>query len=114
MDETWASQVSQPAGAVLIVIEGLVMYLSEPDVSQKYFVFRNKDGGKTLAKQIGWYVFAFCVITCIVNSINYIWVAVEGLLLPDFIYNIGATVLNGGVSMVGFFFVNKIIFLVSD
>ena len=46
----------------------------------------------------------------IVNSINCIWVAVVGLLVPDFIYNIGTTVLNGGISMVIFFFVNKIIF----
>ena len=45
----------------------------------------------------------------IVNSINCIWVAVAGLLVPDFIYNIGTTVLNGGISMVSFF-VNKIIF----
>uniref|UniRef100_UPI003FEEF915 hypothetical protein n=1 Tax=Faecalibacterium prausnitzii TaxID=853 RepID=UPI003FEEF915 len=45
----------------------------------------------------------------IVNSINCIWVAVAGLLVPDFIYNIGTTVLNGGISMV-IFFVNKIIF----
>ena len=81
---------------------------------QKYFVFQNKEGGRTLAKQIGWYILAFCVITCIVNSINCIWVAVAGLFVPDFIYNIGTTVLNGGVSMVVFFFVNKIIFPVSD
>ena len=46
----------------------------------------------------------------IVNSINCIWVAVAGLLVPDFIYNIGTTVLNGVISMVIFFFVNKIIF----
>ena len=31
-------------------------------------------------------------------------------LVPDFIYNIGTTVLNGGISMVVFFFVNKKIF----
>ena len=36
--------------------------------------------------------------------------AVAGLLVPDFIYNIGTVVLNGGISMVIFFFVNKIIF----
>ena len=71
------------------------------------FVFRSKG---SLAKQIGWYLLAFCLITCIVNSINCIWVAVAGLLVPDFIYNIGTTVLNGGISMVIFFFVNKIIF----
>lgn len=53
-------------------------------------------------------VVAFCLITCIVNSINCVWVAVAGLLVPDFIYNIGTTVLNGGISIVIFFFVNKI------
>ena len=74
---------------------------------QRNFVFRSKGN---LGKQIAWYVLAFCVITCIVNSINCVWVAVAGLLVPDFIYNIGTTVLNGGVSMVIFFFVNKIIF----
>ena len=44
------------------------------------------------------------------NIVNCIWVAVAGLLVPDFIYNIGTTVLNGGISMVIFFFGNKIIF----
>ena len=74
---------------------------------QRNFVFRSKGN---LAKQIAWYVVAFCLITCIVNSINCVWVAVAGLLVPDFIYNIGTTILNGGISMVIFFFVNKIIF----
>ncbi len=74
---------------------------------QRNFVFRSSGN---LAKQIGWYVFAFLIITCIVNSINCIWVAVAGMFVPDFVYNIGTTVLNGGVSMVIFFFVNKIIF----
>ncbi|MGN0645098.1 hypothetical protein [Gemmiger sp.] len=73
-------------------------------------MFRNKEGSKTLAKQIGWYILAFCLITCIVNPINCIWVAVAGLLVPDFIYNIGTNVPNGGVAMLVFFFVNKIIF----
>ena len=67
---------------------------------QRSLVFRSKGN---LAKQIGWYLLAFCLITCIVNSINCIWVAVAGLLVPDFIYNIGTTVLNGGISMVIFF-----------
>ena len=60
---------------------------------QRNFVFRSK--GK-LGPQIAWYLLAFCVITCIVNSINCIWVAVAGIFVPDFIYNIGTTVLNGG------------------
>lgn len=77
---------------------------------QKLVVFQNREKGAALARQIAWYIVAFCLITCIVNSINCIWVAVAGLLVPDFIYNIGTTVLNGGISMVIFFFVNKIIF----
>lgn len=34
MDGTWASQVAQPKGTVLVVIEGLAMYLSVQDVRQ--------------------------------------------------------------------------------
>ncbi|MCR5272099.1 MAG: hypothetical protein K6E13_03845 [Lachnospiraceae bacterium] len=74
---------------------------------QKLFVFRSH--GNT-GKQICWYVVAFVFITCIVNSINCIWVAVAGLLVPAWLYNIGTTLLNGGISMLVFFFVNKIIF----
>ena len=36
--------------------------------------------------------------------------AVAGSLVPGWVYNIGTTVLNGGVSMVVFFIVNKIVF----
>lgn len=38
------------------------------------------------------------------------WCWRRWLVVPDFIYNIGTTVLNGGISMIIFFFVNKIIF----
>ena len=74
---------------------------------QRSFVFRSK--GK-IWYQAFWYLIAFCIVTCIVNSINCIWVAVAGMFVPEWLYNIGTTVLNGGVSMVVFFFVNKIIF----
>ena len=74
---------------------------------QRSLVFRSK--GK-IGPQIAWYVSAFILITCIVNSINCVWVAVAGQLVPDFIYNIGTVILNGGVSMLIFFFVNKKIF----
>ena len=74
---------------------------------QRNFVFRSKGN---IWYQALWYLIAFCIITCIVNSVNCVWVAVAGLFVPDFIYNIGTTVLNGGISMVIFFFVNKIIF----
>ena len=74
---------------------------------QRSFVFRSKGN---ILKQGMWYVLAFCVVTCVVNSINCIWVAVAGHFVPGWLYNIGTTVLNGGVSMVVFFVVNKIIF----
>jgi len=74
---------------------------------QRNFVFRSKGN---LGKQIAWYLVAFIVINCIVNSINCVWVAVAGLFVPGWLYNIGTVVLQGGISMVIFFFVNKIIF----
>ena len=77
-----------------------------PDVKGK-ITFRSK--GNILYQGL-WYLLAFIVVTCIVNSINCVWVAVAGMFVPNWLYNIGTTVLNGGISMVVFFFVNKIIF----
>lgn len=74
---------------------------------QRSWVFRSKGN---ILKQGMWYLLAFCVVTCIVNSINCIWAAVAGHFVAPWLYNIGTTVLNGGVSMVVFFVVNKIIF----
>lgn len=34
MDETWASEIEEPEGMVLVIVEGLVMYLTEPEVKQ--------------------------------------------------------------------------------
>lgn len=74
---------------------------------QRNITFRSKGN---IFPQALWYLLAFSVVTCVVNSINCIWIAVASMVVPDFIYNILTTVLNGGVSMVIFFFVNKIIF----
>ena len=74
---------------------------------QRNLVFRSKGN---IYYQMMWYFIAFCIVTCIVNSINCIWVAVAGKFVPSAVYNIGTTLLNGGVSMVVFFIVNKIIF----
>ena len=46
----------------------------------------------------------------IVNSINCVWAAVAGHFVAPWLYNIGTTVLNGGISVVVFFIVNKIVF----
>lgn len=74
---------------------------------QRSWVFRSK--GNILYQGM-WYLLAFCVVTCVVNSVNCIWAAVAGHFVAPWLYNIGTTVLNGGVSMVVFFVVNKIVF----
>lgn len=74
---------------------------------QRSWVFRSKGN---LLYQGMWYLLAFCIVTCVVNSVNCIWAAVAGQFVAPWLYNIGTTVLNGGVSMVIFFVVNKIVF----
>ena len=74
---------------------------------QRKYVFRSNGN---IVRQGLWYLLAFCVVTCVVNSINCIWAAVAGHFVDPWLYNIGTTVLNGGVSMVVFFIVNKIVF----
>jgi putative flippase GtrA len=74
---------------------------------QRSWVFRSK--GNILYQGM-WYLLAFVVVTFVVNSINCVWVAVAGHFVPDWLYAIGTTVLNGGISMVVFFAVNKIVF----
>jgi len=74
---------------------------------QRNITFRSKGNPWYQAM---WYFIAWVVITFIVNSINCVWVAVASQLLPNWLYNIGTTVMMGGISMVIFFFVFKIIF----
>ena len=75
---------------------------------QRKYTFRSHG---PLHLQIPIYACGWVVITLIVNSINSLWVGLAGGLgVPDFLYNIVTTVLNGGVSMVVFFIINKIIF----
>ena len=74
---------------------------------QRNWVFRSH--GNIVYHGLG-YLVSFGIVTCIVNSINCIWVAVAANYVPSFVYNIGTTILNGGISMVIFFVVNKIIF----
>lgn len=74
---------------------------------QRNITFRSKGNPWYQAM---WYLIAWVVITLIVNSINCVFVAVASQLLPGWLYNIGTTVLMGGISMVIFFFVFKIIF----
>ena len=77
---------------------------------QRGWVFRSK--GNILYQGM-WYLLAFCLVTVVVNSVNCIWIDVMQFVLPEklqWLYSIGTTVLNGGISMVVFFIVNKIVF----
>lgn len=75
---------------------------------QRNITFRSH--GAVLPQIAGYFV-GWVGVTLVVNSINSIWVGVAGSLgVPDFLYNILTTVLTGGVSMVIFFVINKIIF----
>lgn len=65
--------------------------------------------------QAMWYFLGWSIITVIVNSINCVWVAVANHYnWPNWLYNIGSTFMMGGVSMVVFFFLFRIIFKDKD
>ncbi len=74
---------------------------------QRKYTFRSNGN---IAFQGSIYFVAWCVITVIVNAINSIWTGVAVAFLPDVVYNLLTTFIQGGVSMIVFFFVNKIIF----
>lgn len=74
---------------------------------QRGWVFRSKGN---ILYQGAWYLVAFCLVTCVVNSINCVWAAVAGHFVDPWLYNIGTIFMNGGISMVVFFVVNKIVF----
>lgn len=74
---------------------------------QRNITFRSKG---PLKLQIPFYFLGWVVIFLVVNAINSIWVGVAKVLLPSAVYNIGTTILTGGVAMVVFFVINKIIF----
>lgn len=75
---------------------------------QRKYTFRSNGN---IARQGAIYFVAWIVVTIIVNSINSVWTGVAHTFnLPAVLYNLLTTVIQGGVSMVVFFFVNKIIF----
>lgn len=74
---------------------------------QRRFVFHAQGH---LGHQIVLYTLAFCLVTCLVNSINCVWVALAARYVPDWIYNLGTLVWNGVISAIVFFFVNRRIF----
>lgn len=63
-----------------------------------------------VAYQAMWYFIAWIVISLICNGFNNLWMPIAQAYVAPAIYNILVTVITGGVSMVIFFFVFKIIF----
>ena len=60
--------------------------------------------------QAMWYFFAWIAISLICNGFNNLWMPAAAAYVPPAVYNILVTFITGGVSMVIFFFVFKIIF----
>ena len=74
---------------------------------QRSITFRSK--GNILVQGL-FYFLAWIVVTVIVNSINSIWTGIAVHFVPAVVYNLLTTFIQGGVSMIVFFFVNKLIF----
>ena len=60
--------------------------------------------------QAMWYFIAWIAISLICNGFNNLWMPVAAAYVAPAVYNILVTIITGGVSMVIFFFVFKIIF----
>ena len=60
--------------------------------------------------QAMWYLIAWIVISLICNGFNNLWMPIAAAYVAPAIYNILVTFITGGVSMIIFFFVFKIIF----
>ena len=79
---------------------------------QRKFVFRSNG---RVGLQFVLYFLAFAIVTCLVNSLNSVWVGFAiHFAIPALIYNLVTTFLTGGVAMVVFFFANRFIFKESE
>lgn len=63
-----------------------------------------------LVYQAIWYFIAWIVISLICNGLNNLWMPVAAAYVSPDVYNILVTFITGGVSMIIFFVVFKIIF----
>lgn len=60
--------------------------------------------------QAAWYFIAWIVISFVCNGFNNLWMPIAAVYVPLAVYNLLVTFVTGGVSMIIFFFVFKIIF----
>lgn len=63
-----------------------------------------------VAYQAMWYFIAWVVISLVCNGFNNLWMPIAQQYVAPAVYNILVTFITGGVSMIIFFFVFKIIF----
>ncbi|TCL57310.1 hypothetical protein EDD76_109173 [Kineothrix alysoides] len=74
---------------------------------QRNITFKSK--GK-ISWQIMWYFIAWVLISLFCNAINGLWLPIAQYYFQPAVYNLLVTFITGGVSMVIYFFVFKIIF----
>lgn len=60
--------------------------------------------------QMLWYLIAWILISLLCNAINGLWLPIAQVYFSPAVYNVLVTFITGGVSMVIYFFVYKIIF----
>lgn len=75
---------------------------------QRNITFKSKGN---LVYQAMWYFIAWVIISLICNGFNNLWMPIASAYVEPAVYNLLVTIITGGVSMVIFFFVFKIIFL---
>lgn len=74
---------------------------------QRNITFKSKGN---IWYQALWYLFAWVAISLACNAINGLWLPVAQVFFTPAVYNLLVTFITGGVSMVIYFFVYKIIF----
>lgn len=74
---------------------------------QRNITFHSK--GK-ISWQIFWYFIAWLLISFVCNAVNGLWIPLAQIYFTPAVYNLLVTFITGGVSMVIYFFVFKIIF----
>ncbi len=74
---------------------------------QRNITFKSKG---RISWQIMWYFIAWVLISLFCNAINGLWLPIAQCYFQPAVYNLLVTFITGGVSMVIYFFVFKIIF----
>lgn len=117
---TWSLvgyNVLRDAGGAVVIGGGLGYFISYEVGSflaqcinfplQRNITFKS-DGNPVW--QAMWYFIAWIAISLICNGFNNLWMPIASVYVPPAVYNLLVTFITGGVSMVIFFFVFKIIF----